>query len=135
MTCRRTKFKHDVDRLQKKDRSKSSIRAKAEHVFRILKRAFGFDKVRYRGLRKNRHRLCATFVRVNLVPPPQTPGRARSLVCLVCPGAGKAVSGPHRRPIFSPKSLTQAQNNLIVGKLQPYAEVPQTSPMPYTLFP
>ena len=64
---RRTKFKHYVDELQKKkNRSKSSVRAKVEHPFRILKRVFGFDKVRYRGLAKNHHRLCAYFALVNL---------------------------------------------------------------------
>jgi transposase, IS5 family len=67
MTCKRTKFKHYVDELQKKkNRSKSSVRAKVEHPFRILKRVFGFDKVRYRGIAKNHHRLCATFALVNL---------------------------------------------------------------------
>jgi transposase, IS5 family len=67
MTCRRTKFKDYEDELQKKkNRSKSSIRAKVEHPFRILKRVFGFDKVRYRGIVKNHHRLCANFALVNL---------------------------------------------------------------------
>lgn len=67
MTCRRTKFKSYVDELQKKkNRSKSSVRAKVEHPFRILKRVFGFDKVRYRGLAKNHHRLCANFALINL---------------------------------------------------------------------
>jgi IS5 family transposase len=67
MTCKRTKFKNYVDELQKKkNRSKSSVRAKVEHVFRILKRVFGFDKVRYRGIAKNHHRLCATFALVNI---------------------------------------------------------------------
>ena len=42
------------------------MRAKVEHVFRILKRIFGFDKVRYRGIAKNHNRLCATFALVNL---------------------------------------------------------------------
>jgi IS5 family transposase len=42
------------------------VRAKVEHPFRILKRIFGFDKVRYRGLAKNHHRLCACFALVNL---------------------------------------------------------------------
>src|SRR5271155_5445795 len=46
MTCKRTRFKDHVDQLQqKKNRSKSSVRAKVEHPFRILKRVFGFDKV------------------------------------------------------------------------------------------
>jgi IS5 family transposase len=67
MTCKRTKFKGGVDELQrKKNRSKSSVRAKVEHPFRILKRVFGFDKVRYRGIAKNHHRLCANFALVNL---------------------------------------------------------------------
>ena len=56
-----------VDELQnKKNRSKSRVRAKVEHPFRILKRVFGFDKVRFRGIAKNHHRLCACFALVNL---------------------------------------------------------------------
>jgi IS5 family transposase len=67
MTCKRTKFKKYVDELQKKkNTSKSRVRAKVEHAFRILKRIFGFDKVRYRGIAKNHHRLCACFALVNL---------------------------------------------------------------------
>ena len=67
MTCKRAKFKDYVDELhKKKNRSKSRIPAKVEHVFRILKRVFGFDKVRYRGIAKNHHRLCACFALVNL---------------------------------------------------------------------
>jgi IS5 family transposase len=67
MTCKRTRFKHYVDKLQKKkNTTKSSVRAKVEHIFRILKRVFGFDKVRYRGIAKNHHRLCTNFALVNL---------------------------------------------------------------------
>jgi IS5 family transposase len=67
MTCRRTKFKDYVDELQKKkNRNKSSVRAKVEHPFRIVKRVFGFDKVRYRGIAKNHNRLCANFALANL---------------------------------------------------------------------
>ena len=68
MTCRRIRSKlRGVDPLQKKkNRSKSRVRAKVEHPFRILKRVFGFDKVRYRGLAKNHHRLCVNFALVNL---------------------------------------------------------------------
>ena len=67
MTCRRTRFKQYVDELQrKKNRTKSRVRARVEHPFRILKRVFGFDKVRYRGLAKNHHRLCANFALINL---------------------------------------------------------------------
>jgi hypothetical protein len=33
---------------------KASIRAKVEHPFRVIKRQFGFTKVRYRGLEEER---------------------------------------------------------------------------------
>ena len=67
MTCKRTKFKAGVDELQKKkNKSKLSVRAKVEHIFRIVKRVFGFEKVRYRGIAKNHHRLCANFALANL---------------------------------------------------------------------
>lgn len=39
--------------------SKVRLRAKVEQIFRILKRVFGIDKVRYRGIAKNHERLCA----------------------------------------------------------------------------
>src|SRR5215471_12369336 len=48
------------------NRVKARVRAKVEHPFRILKRIFGFEKVRYRGLKKNHQRLCACFALVNL---------------------------------------------------------------------
>ena len=67
MTCRRTRYKHHVDELQRrKNSTKARVRAKVEHPFRILKRVFGFEKVRYRGLGKNHNRLCASFALVNL---------------------------------------------------------------------
>ncbi len=70
MTCRRTKFKDYVDQVaRRKNTTKSRVRAKVEHPFRILKRIFGFDKVRYRGLAKNHNRLCACFALVNLYLP------------------------------------------------------------------
>ena len=59
--------KNFVDELQKaKNRVKARVRAKVEHPFRILKRIFGFEKARYRGIKKNHHRLCASFALVNL---------------------------------------------------------------------
>ena len=67
MTSRRVKYKNFVDELQRaKNRVKARVRAKVEHPFRILKRVFGFDKTRYRGLKKNHERLCAGFALVNL---------------------------------------------------------------------
>jgi IS5 family transposase len=38
---------------RKRNRKQSSVRARVEHVFRVIKRQFGFQKVRYRGLEKN----------------------------------------------------------------------------------
>lgn len=67
MTSRRTRYKNFVDEIQRaKNRVKARVRAKVEHPFRILKRIFGFEKVRYRGLKKNHQRLCASFALVNL---------------------------------------------------------------------
>jgi IS5 family transposase len=67
MTNRRTKFKNYVDEEGKrKNRTKSRVRAKVEWPFRVLKRIFGFIKVRYRGLKKNHEWLCAAFALVNL---------------------------------------------------------------------
>ena len=49
-----------------KYRNKSRVRAKAEHVFGVIKNIFGFRKVRYRGLAKNLHRLEVTAALANL---------------------------------------------------------------------
>jgi Transposase and inactivated derivatives, IS5 family len=67
MTCRRTQYKDGVDEeARRKNRTKSKVRAKVEWPFRILKRVFGFTKVRYRGLKKNHEWLLAAFALVNL---------------------------------------------------------------------
>jgi len=49
-----------------KNRTKSRVRAKVEHPFLVLKRIFGFNKVRYRGLDKNANRLFVACGLVNL---------------------------------------------------------------------
>src|SRR5713101_6327336 len=49
-----------------KNRTKSSVRSKVEHVFQVMKLQFGFVKLRYRGLKKNAHRLFVTCALVNL---------------------------------------------------------------------
>ncbi len=48
------------------ERLKASIRAKVEHPFRVIKRQFGFLKVRYRGLKKNTAQLTTLFALSNL---------------------------------------------------------------------
>jgi IS5 family transposase len=49
-----------------RNRTKSKVRAKVEHPFLVLKRIFGFSKVRYRGLDKNATRLFVACGLVNL---------------------------------------------------------------------
>lgn len=67
MTSRRIRYTGYIDEVQRsKNRTKAKVRAKVEHPFRILKRVFGFVKVRFRGLQKNHDHLCAGFALVNL---------------------------------------------------------------------
>jgi len=48
------------------ERHKASVRAKVEHPFRVVKRQFGYAKVRYRGLMKNTAQLMTMFALSNL---------------------------------------------------------------------
>ena len=50
-----------------RNRNKPRVWAKVEHQFGIIKRQFGFFKVRYRGLNKNTHRLFVVCALSNLV--------------------------------------------------------------------
>lgn len=54
------------ERIKAINRTKSSIRSKVEHTIGVIKRVFGFQKVRYRGLAKNLHRLEVTAALANL---------------------------------------------------------------------
>lgn len=49
------------------NRYKSKIRSRVEHVFGVMKRQFGFTKVRYRGLEKNAQCVFTKCALVNLV--------------------------------------------------------------------
>lgn len=49
-----------------KNRSKSRIRARVEHVFCVVKRLWGFGKVRYRGLAKNATRAFTALALANI---------------------------------------------------------------------
>ena len=55
-----------TEEQRRRNRNKSRVRAKGEHPFLILKRVFGFDKVRYRGIDKNANRLFVACGLVNL---------------------------------------------------------------------
>jgi IS5 family transposase len=48
------------------EKHKASVRAKVEHPFRVIKRQFGYAKVRYRGLMKNTAQLMTLFALSNL---------------------------------------------------------------------
>jgi IS5 family transposase len=66
-THRRYRYKNGIDEQERaKNRTKSSVRSKVEHVFQVMKLQFGFVKLRYRGLKKNAHRLFVTCALVNL---------------------------------------------------------------------
>jgi transposase, IS5 family len=66
-TQRRCRYKDRVDEVERaRNRNKSRVRSKVEHVFGVMKLKFGFVKVRYRGLKKNANRLFATCALVNL---------------------------------------------------------------------
>jgi transposase, IS5 family len=51
---------------QARNREKSKVRSRVEHVIGVIKLKFGLTKVRYRGLEKNANRLCATCGLTNL---------------------------------------------------------------------
>ena len=46
--------------------ARSRVRARGEHIFRVVKCQWGFTKVRYRGLMKNTTRILATLALANL---------------------------------------------------------------------
>ena len=48
------------------EHAKASLRAKVEHPFRVIKRQFGYTKVRYRGLVKNTTQVLTLFALSNL---------------------------------------------------------------------
>ena len=52
--------------LDQLEQAKARIRAKVEHPFRVIKRQFGYVKVKYRGLAKNTANLMTLFALSNL---------------------------------------------------------------------
>jgi IS5 family transposase len=51
---------------RKIEKAKAQVRAKVEHSFRVIKRQFGYTKVRFRGLVKNTAQLVTLFALSNL---------------------------------------------------------------------
>lgn len=67
LTNRRYRRQGVVDEAERaRNRTKSTVRAKVEHLFLVIKRIFGFAKTRYKGLEKNAHRLFVTCALTNL---------------------------------------------------------------------
>src|SRR5438132_2578636 len=66
-THRRYRYKDGVDEVERaRNRTKSRVRSKVEHVFAVMKLKFGFVKLRFRGLKKNATQLFAVCALVNL---------------------------------------------------------------------
>src|SRR6266568_189884 len=66
-THRRYRYKNRIDEVERaKNRTKSTVRSKVEHVFAVMKLKFGFVKLRFRGLKKNATQLFAVCALVNL---------------------------------------------------------------------
>lgn len=58
---------HDLTKRQRaRNRRFGRVRAKVEHVVRVLKCQFGYRKVRYRGIKKNGAQVFALFALANL---------------------------------------------------------------------
>lgn len=62
-----SRYQKLTDRDRQKNRHKSKVRSRVEHVFGILKQRFGYTKVRYKGLDKNAHAVFTKCALVNLV--------------------------------------------------------------------
>ena len=75
-----SRYRSLSDEERARNRNKSKVRAKVEHLFAVMKRQFGFSKVRYKGLEKNAHHLFVSCSLVNLVMAKKTLLRQRRLV-------------------------------------------------------
>ncbi|RBG12023.1 IS5 family transposase, partial [Xanthomonas oryzae pv. oryzae] len=60
------KNKRELKLAKRWEHTKASLRAKVEHPFRVIKRQFGYVKVRYRGLVKNTAQMLTLFALSNL---------------------------------------------------------------------
>lgn len=58
---------HSKGQIKRREREKSSVRAKVEHVFAVVKNRFLYRKTRYRGLRKQTAKLNMVFALANLI--------------------------------------------------------------------
>ena len=77
----------EIDEVERsKNRIKSKVRARVEHVFAVVKRLWGFNKVRYRGLAKNATRAFVALGLANIYP------RAKNHCMDKCAHSGRSAS-------------------------------------------
>ena len=62
----RSRAGEEPHQIEGADQKPALAKAGVEHPIGVIKRVFGFTKVRYRGLKKNLHRLLVTAVLANL---------------------------------------------------------------------
>ncbi len=71
INCRPSQTKNASARsraqIKRREREKSSVRAKVEHVFAVVKGRFRYRKTRYRGLQKQTAKLNMVFALANLL--------------------------------------------------------------------
>ena len=63
----KSKSNRSKGQIKRREHEKSSVRAKVEHVFAVIKGQFGYRKTRYRGLRKQTAKLNMLFALANLI--------------------------------------------------------------------
>lgn len=59
-------YRYLTEHQRRLNRARSRIRARVEHAIGVIKRVFGFNKVRYRGIAKNANRLFVVCALANL---------------------------------------------------------------------
>ena len=64
---RKNKSVRSQAQIKRREHEKSSVRAKVEHVFGVVKGQFRYRKTRYRGLRKQTTKLNILFALANLI--------------------------------------------------------------------
>ena len=77
--------------------AKAQVRAKVEHPFRVIKRQFGYTKVRFRGLSKNIAQQTTLFALSNLWDGAQTVVECRRgapVVRVDCPETQQSEENP-----------------------------------------
>ncbi|AKA80572.1 Mobile element protein [Pseudomonas synxantha] len=52
--------------IRKIEKTKAQVREKVEHPFRVIKRQFGYENVRFRGVAKNTAQMVTLFALSNL---------------------------------------------------------------------